>query len=213
MTYSENWAQSERNYLCDLLDEVGPNHPTLCAGWTTADLAAHIVLRERRPDAAIGIVVSAVANHTQTVMDGYKGREWSELVGLIRQGAPRWNPMSFGPVNLMANTLEFFVHVEDVRRCIDGWTERQLPGEYQELLWSRLRTTAPLLWRKATVAVTLDNGESKILAKKNPLGPGVVVHGEVSELVLKSYGRSACHVTVTGDDASIALFNQTDLSA
>ena len=212
MTYSQNWAQSERNYLCDLLDEVGPNHPTLCAGWTTADLATHIIVRERRPDAALGIVLPATANYTRSVMSDYKNREWTQIVGLIRQGAPRWNPMSFGPVNLMANTLEFFVHVEDVRRSIDGWTPRELPAEYEELLWSRLRTTAPLLWRKCNVAVTLDNGESKILAKKNPLGPGVVVLGSISELVLKSYGRSACNVNISGDEHSIALFNQTDLN-
>ena len=211
MTYSVNWAASERDYLCDLFDEVGPDHATLCDGWTTADLAAHIVIRERRPDAAVGIVLSAVAQHTHNVMNTYKAMNWPDLVALVRQGAPRWNPMSFGPVNLMANSLEFFVHVEDVRRCMSDWTERELPSEYEDLLWSRLRTTASLLWRKSAVAVTLSNSPSNILAKKNPLGPGVVVSGSVGELVLKSYGRIACHVSVTGEDHAIELFNQTDL--
>ena len=36
----------ERLGLCDLLLELGPDAPTLCEGWTTADLAAHLVLRE-----------------------------------------------------------------------------------------------------------------------------------------------------------------------
>jgi hypothetical protein len=36
----------ERLELCDLLLELGPDAPTLCEGWTTADLAAHLVLRE-----------------------------------------------------------------------------------------------------------------------------------------------------------------------
>ena len=47
-------AQDERQALCDLLADIGPDQPTLCTGWRTADLAAHLVLRERRPDAGAG---------------------------------------------------------------------------------------------------------------------------------------------------------------
>src|SRR5882762_622635 len=36
----------ERRELCDLFLELGPDAPTLCEGWTTLDLAAHLVLRE-----------------------------------------------------------------------------------------------------------------------------------------------------------------------
>jgi hypothetical protein len=36
----------ERLGLCDLFDELGPSVPTLIDGWTTHDLAAHLVLRE-----------------------------------------------------------------------------------------------------------------------------------------------------------------------
>ncbi|MGD0448569.1 MAG: maleylpyruvate isomerase family mycothiol-dependent enzyme [Candidatus Dormibacteria bacterium] len=42
----------ERRELCDLLIQVGPDAPTLCEGWTTSDLAAHLVLRERFPSLA-----------------------------------------------------------------------------------------------------------------------------------------------------------------
>jgi uncharacterized protein (TIGR03083 family) len=38
-------AQEERNELCDLMLETGPDAPTLCEGWTTRDLAAHLVIR------------------------------------------------------------------------------------------------------------------------------------------------------------------------
>ena len=44
------FVQSERKALADLLAALGPDAPTLCTGWETRDLAAHIVLRERRPD-------------------------------------------------------------------------------------------------------------------------------------------------------------------
>ena len=45
-------AQSERQALCSLLEDRGPLAPTLCEGWTTADLAAHLYVRERKPLAA-----------------------------------------------------------------------------------------------------------------------------------------------------------------
>ena len=51
----------ERIKLCDLFDELGPSAPTLIEGWTAHDLAAHIVLRERRrrgSSASVGSVRS-----------------------------------------------------------------------------------------------------------------------------------------------------------
>jgi hypothetical protein len=47
----------EREQLCDLLDELGPQAPTLLDPWTTHDLAAHLVLREHDFPAAPGLVV------------------------------------------------------------------------------------------------------------------------------------------------------------
>ena len=46
-----SYSQEERLALCALLDKSGPDAPTLCEGWTTGDLAAHLVLREHRPAA------------------------------------------------------------------------------------------------------------------------------------------------------------------
>ena len=47
-------ASRERAALVTTMRAVGPDAPTLCGDWTTRDLAAHLVLRERRPDAAPG---------------------------------------------------------------------------------------------------------------------------------------------------------------
>ena len=43
-------ARRERISLCDTFTRTGPDAPTLCSPWTTADLAAHLVIRDRRPD-------------------------------------------------------------------------------------------------------------------------------------------------------------------
>jgi len=209
MGHQTNWAQQERHELSDLLEELGPNHPTLCEGWTTADLAAHLVIRERRPDAALGIMVSPLSGYTISVMASVKTLPWGELVDQVRQGPPRWNPFSIPVIDATANTLEFFVHHEDVRRSTEGWQPRALDAEFEDLLWSRLKAMAPLMWRKSQVGVTLHNGVNHIIAKKTPQEPRVVATGAVGELVLKSYGRSACVLELTGDVESIEKFNAT----
>ena len=54
-------AKNERAALCDLPDKVGPEAPTLCEGWTTHDLAAHLWIRETDPLGAGGIVAKPLA--------------------------------------------------------------------------------------------------------------------------------------------------------
>ena len=56
-------AHLERERFCDALELAGPVAPTLCEGWLTRDLAAHVVLRERRPDLAAGILVPSNRRH------------------------------------------------------------------------------------------------------------------------------------------------------
>ena len=46
-------AARERQALCDTLERVGPAAPTLCDPWSSAELAAHLVIRDSRPDLAL----------------------------------------------------------------------------------------------------------------------------------------------------------------
>ncbi len=55
-------AAAERNALADLFLERGPDEPTLAGDWTTNDLLAHLVVRERRPDAAPGILIPPLSS-------------------------------------------------------------------------------------------------------------------------------------------------------
>ncbi len=115
-------ARAEREALCDLFVALGPDAPTLLPDWTTRDLAAHLVIRERRPDAAAGMLISLLAKHAEQVRINEKERPWPELVERVRTGPPAWNPMRLESIDTIANTLEFYVHHEDVRRAQDGWT-------------------------------------------------------------------------------------------
>ena len=42
-------ASRERAALSDDLLRIGPDRPTLCEGWKTRDLLAHLLVRERQP--------------------------------------------------------------------------------------------------------------------------------------------------------------------
>src|SRR5690348_17941114 len=98
----------ERAQLCDLLDELGPAAPTLLAPWTTLDLAAHLVLRERDLVAAPGLVVPGPwGRFAERRRLGLKETGFSDLVHEIRSGPP---PGFFriGWVRRLANLNEFF---------------------------------------------------------------------------------------------------------
>src|SRR3954465_12882993 len=110
---NQNWARSERHALCDLLIRTGPDAPTLCQGWTTGDLAAHLLMRERRPDAAPGIVVPLLGGHTARVPRRIaRDTSFPRLVELLRQGPPAWSPFALPGVEGSANMVEYFVHHE-----------------------------------------------------------------------------------------------------
>jgi uncharacterized protein (TIGR03085 family) len=182
-------AGDERAALATLFDDVGPDAPTLCEGWTTRDLAAHLVLRERRPDAAAGIVIPAFARHTATVQARIATRPYSDLVDDVRSGPPVVSPTRIDAVDRLVNSVEFFVHHEDVRRAREGWTARDLDPELIGDLHAALRRMAKVLARRAPVGVELQptDGPATIVAKAAE--PSVTVRGPVGELVLWVYGR------------------------
>ena len=102
------------------LVDVGPDAPTLCGDWTTRDLAAHLVVRDRRPDAAPGLVTSFMSGYTEHVRATEAERPYWEIVDRVRKGPPHWSPLRIEALDRLANSLEFFVHHEDVRRAQPG---------------------------------------------------------------------------------------------
>ncbi|MEH0934877.1 TIGR03085 family metal-binding protein [Micromonospora psammae] len=128
------YARSEREALADLMLELGPDAPTINEGWTTRDLAAHLVVRERRPDAAGGIVLPPLRGYAERVRRRIAARPWPQLVGQVRR-PPAWSPLGNPLTDELANTMEFFVHHEDVRRARPGWSPRDLPAGLQARLW------------------------------------------------------------------------------
>lgn len=198
-------AQRERRALADLFLEVGPDAPTLCEGWRARDLAAHLVLRERRPDAAVGILVGPLSAHTAKVQRSIRdGQPWERLVERVRAGPPF--PMSIPAMDAATNTVEYFVHHEDVRRGANQWTVRAMDDDLADALWRRLGLMARALVRRADVGVMLDApGRTPAVAKARQ--PSVTVTGEPGELVLWASGRGrVAEVRLEGDrDAIVRL--------
>jgi uncharacterized protein (TIGR03085 family) len=197
-------ARDERNALCDLFDELGPDEPTLCTGWRTRDLAAHLVIRERRPDAAPGILLKPLAGYTRRVQDSYARRPWAELVDLIRSGPPRYMPTAIGRVDEATNTAEFFVHHEDVRRARPGWQPRPPDARRDKALWAVVSRAARLMLRRSPVGVLFSTGDGReVTARRGP--DTVTVSGEPGELVMFAFGRDEARVSFEGEQSSIGV--------
>lgn len=196
-------AAEERRALCDLFDEVCPDAPTLCGGWTTRDLAAHLVVRERRPDAAAGILLPALRGYTASVQDTVAQRPWPELVELVRGGPPFWSPLRMPLFVDAVNTVEFFVHHEDVRRAAPGWEPRPPDARRDGALWHTVQTVGRLSYRGSPVMIVLRRPGGAEQTVRRGTGT-VTITGEPGELLLHAYGRDEARVELDGVPDDVA---------
>ncbi|MEV6418882.1 TIGR03085 family metal-binding protein [Streptomyces sp. NPDC051662] len=204
-------AKRERLLLADLLEAAGPDAPTLCEGWLTRDLAAHVVVRERRPDAAGGTVLAVLKNRLERVQAEYLAKPYEELIQLIRTGPPRMSPFGVKQIDEAANTVEFYVHTEDVRRAQPDWTPRELDSVFANTLWSRLEKGGRMMGRKSPVGLVLrrPDGQTAVAHRGTPV---VTVTGEPGELLLFAFGRqAAAKVELDGDKDAIARLQEAKL--
>ena len=113
--------RAEREALCNLLLASGPDAPTLCEGWATRDLVVHLVIRERNPLAAPGILFGGpFAQVLHIATNRMKRRPYRDLVETLRSGPPLW----LRPLDRVMNLTEFYVHHEDIRRGGGDTTSR-----------------------------------------------------------------------------------------
>ncbi|MCC3654659.1 TIGR03085 family protein [Streptomyces sp. S07_1.15] len=197
-------AKRERLLLADLLENAGPGAPTLCDGWTTRDLAVHLVVRERRPDAAAGMFVKPLASRLDRVAAEFGAKPYEELIQLIRTGPPRMSPFSVKQIDEVANTVEFYVHTEDIRRAQPDWEPRELDPVLADALWSRVEKAARMMGRKSPVGLVLrrPDGRTAVAHRGTPV---VTVTGEPGELLLFLYGRQEkARVETEGDKDAVA---------
>ncbi len=190
------WHALERADLVQALSDVGPDAPTLCDGWRSRHLAAHVVLRERSLVVPAGLGGGPLAGRADQAIEdaaalGATAHGFDSLLAQIAQGPRRWHPL--GWAGDAANVLEFFVHTEDVRRGGGGAEPRVLDAARTDALWRHLLRMAPLAYRRSGAGVVLVRPDGVRRAVRRPTGDQgtVVVRGAVSELVLHVFGRGA----------------------
>jgi uncharacterized protein (TIGR03085 family) len=197
-------STNERAALADLFSSLGPDEPTLCAGWLTRDLAAHLVLRERRPDAAPGILLPLLAGHTRRVQDSLARRPWTELVELVRTGPPALSPTRIPMVDRMVNSVELYVHHEDVRRAQPGWEPRPPDPARDAATWGGVTRAGKVTLRRSPVGLVLrrpDGAEAVVRRGPNT----VIVTGQPGELLLWAFGREQVRVEFEGEQSAIGV--------
>lgn len=200
-----------RGSLCDTLDgldEAQWQAETLCEGWDAGDVAAHLVLREREPLAALGMVAPVLRGISARRHAAWRARPPAELIAILRRG-PTW-PFRRGPV-AETQLAEDWIHHQDVRRGGAALPLLTPPDALRPFLWRVLPRFAAVTLGRLGVAgrVGLSDGSRRIVLAVRPPLPlatvvrgeaAVLVEGDVGELLLVASGRMrAADVQVSGD--------------
>jgi len=198
-------ARRERLALCALFTRVGPDAPTLCEGWLTRDLAAHLVARELYPQSIPGMTVALLHPLTERYERmALEQFEYAELVEHLRQGPPLTSPVGLPGAREAVNIHEFFIHHEDVRRA-NGARPRRLSAALETALWRRLRVMGPYLFRSmAGCSVRLENNTGRGMTVLPGAAGRLTLRGPTGELFLFAFNRrAAARVDVAGDERGL----------
>jgi uncharacterized protein (TIGR03085 family) len=204
----------ERLALCDLLEELGADVPTLLEGWSAKDLAAHLVLRERDPLAGPCLVLPGpfqrFAERRRARLA--KQREFHWLVARIRSGPPP-GLFRIGWVRSHPNLNEFFVHHEDVRRANGLGPRDSLTPALEAALWRNVRQGSRYLSRRLRelgLELKWSGTDEEMTVRRAERT--VRLSGPPGELLLYLFGRkSAARVEVTGSAEAVATLHRTHL--
>jgi uncharacterized protein (TIGR03085 family) len=210
---TETLVRRERHALCDTALALGPDAPTLCGDWTARDLVAHLLVRENSLIGAAGIAVPPLAGLTERAMARAARAPFTDMVAKLHD--PGLTPYRLPGVERLTNTLEYFVHHEDLRRAQPGWEPRELPVADEDELWRLIKGAAKLASRKATVPIEIrrsvwDDLPPESATIRRGADPAVVT-GRPSELVLFFFGRSQLReVTFEGPPDAVSRLQQAD---
>jgi uncharacterized protein (TIGR03085 family) len=196
---AKRMLEVERAALCDTLERLGPHAPTLCEGWTTADLAAHLVVRERKPLAGPGILLGGpFASYTASAMEKEKAKGYDVLLATLRGGPPAFMKSTMAALNVNEN----WIHHEDARRA-NGDAPRPEDPDTAAVLAGVIRRTGKFGTRRIKpCGLALELPDQMIIVRSGH--PTAVMHGAIGECVLYLAGRrDAALVTLEGDPGAI----------
>ena len=215
----ENLVQlraGERDQLMSTLREVGRDAPTLCAGWTAADIAAHLAISEQALGVPLfvfnGVRLLLPARVTRRLIEGSQttgdrlnarmlARGWDAVLARLEKGPPRlYRRGSLAHLRM----VEEWIHHEDVRRG-SGLPSRTMTPAFEAALWHAGTRVArfPEL-RLGREGIELDAGDGRRFLVGDGARPRVRVSGPPGELLLYLVGRcAAADVSVVGDEDAL----------
>lgn len=203
-------ARQEREHLCDLALELGSSAPTLCGDWDVQHLVAHLLVRERNPVGASGITIKPLAGlHDGAVDRTARNDDLEKMVHKLRDG---FSFLTLPGIDPLVNTLEYFVHHEDIRRAQPGWEPRELDQRTAATLWKAIAVSGKGLVRPAGVPVIIRNATTGATSVLRRGSDPVVLTGEVAELVMFIYGRSQTRgLEFEGPEESVSRLKSASL--
>lgn len=190
--------------------------------WTAAQLAAHLVLRERSAIELLGRLPNKrMQQIAQREIDNLVAEQpYPQIVAAVDAG-PSWRdarlPLPIAPIWALpavrekANLIEYLVHHEDIRRAQPDWAPRDLPEDLVAEVWHRLPVSIRLTMRKVPVGVALVwPGHGEVCTPRaRRHGVQVTATGEPIELLLFAFGRrNAARVELDGSPDELAALTE-----
>jgi uncharacterized protein (TIGR03085 family) len=208
-----SYAQQEREAISDSFLRLGPDAPTLDDPWLARDLAAHLVIRDSRPDLFPAGLIPPLRGRLDAAMKDLAYGDFEALVRRVRQGPPAFSPARIGRIDEIVNGSELFIHHEDLLRGAPGYQRRTLDVGHERFLWEQLKPSSRFFLRKIPSGVILvAEGYGRHVAKKPTDVGTVVLRGRPSELVLFVSGRSrVAEVEVDGPPDAVAEVEAANL--
>ncbi len=211
-----HFVEPSREVLAETLLAAGPDSPTLCAGWRTRDLAAHLYLRERKIAVGVGLMIPRLGKASEKATSKLAAKlespdAYARLIKTFRAGPPALSPMKIKALDETSNLIEYFVHTEDIRRAGDRWAPRALDEAYSDALWDDLIKRAAFLYRGVDLGIVLVRPSGpRHVAKRAPVSVAIV--GEPGELLMHAHGRTGqALVTFEGQPDAVALLQTADI--
>ncbi|WP_158600658.1 TIGR03085 family metal-binding protein [Tessaracoccus antarcticus] len=195
-------AQRQRAQLLDLFLELGPFAPTLCEGWKTQDLAAHLFIREHKPQAMLGMFSERFAAITSRVqMEALHSHGFVGLIDRLRKPS-----LMMRPLDSLVNGAEYFIHHTDVLRANDR--DQEISPKDEETLRTPIKMFAGKTARTYGDRVVIDTNDGKQLEFGQGTRP-VHLIGKPSEILLFVSGRTDhANVQLVGEPDAVKKFTE-----
>ncbi|HEY2790759.1 MAG TPA: maleylpyruvate isomerase family mycothiol-dependent enzyme [Micromonosporaceae bacterium] len=201
MNDDEIWSaiDGQRRRVADLLDGLTDEEwtrPSLCAGWSVRDVAAHLTLQQLGPGAAIAMMLRYAGNTNRAIHETSRRRAatagTAQIAADVRASIGSHRP-TFG-VTMRETLIDILVHGQDIAVPLGRVLE--MPVDAVAVAATRVWT---MHWPPPFPARRMLAGRRLVATDTDwSIGTGPEIRGPIAALLLISTGRFAALSQVTG---------------